>query len=214
MAKSFSYQSQSCTCRQTWSIRSVRSPPPAHPGAQAAAGWRTGLPFRWGRTEWWSRRAALHKKTWACWLSSCRTSRWWRTRPWRTGSKLSMNGEKPEETESLKEDLYKWMLWCNLHYGFLHEDLWKIVTIMMTNGHIVLTINACSLQHKYTFNYGCVLVFISRNEKVGLPSSQSSRCGFICFARLIPVGVAGARDTQTIDQKNTLKKKSVLSCVQ
>lgn len=64
----------------------------------------------------------------------------------------------------------------------------KISTIMMNNGHRVLTLNACSLQNKYIFCFGCSHLH------------KSSHYGFICFAELIPVGVAGGRDTQTIHQ--------------
>lgn len=111
LAKLFSYRSQNCTCRQTWSIHSVRSLPPEHPGAQAAAGSQTGSPFQWGRTEWWSRHAVPRRKTSACWPSSCRTGRWWRTRPWRTGSKLSTT-KQTKEAESLKFVFYFWMRIC------------------------------------------------------------------------------------------------------
>lgn len=46
------------------------------------------------------------------------------------------------------------------------------------------------------------LVLISLNEKVVLPNTKSSHYGFISFARLIPVGVAGDHRS-----KNTFLKK-------
>lgn len=95
--------SRSCTCRRTRSSRSAPAGPWAAPAAEVAAAGRTGCWSGRGRTAWRSRRAASRRRTSACWQSAGRTDPWWRTRLWRTGSRLEQM--KKRKKKIIRTDL-------------------------------------------------------------------------------------------------------------